>query len=109
MSPTTLDQITAITDAGAKHWQPFDRKSSSQWRSEYERQAAGGHGALMVRVLEGLGIQRIRQSGNHATFRHPDGRWTIVSVHGGETIPNGTLHKIIRDAGLTVDELIDML
>ncbi len=63
----------------------------------------------MVRVLERLGFQRIRQSGSHATFRHPDGRWTIVSVHGGKTIPSGTLRKIIRDAGLTVDELIDML
>ena len=48
-----------------------------------------------TKVLERLGFQRIRQSGSHATYRHPDGRWTIVSVHGGKTIPGGTLRKII--------------
>ncbi|HID86236.1 MAG TPA: type II toxin-antitoxin system HicA family toxin [Anaerolineae bacterium] len=60
-------------------------------------------------VLEAIGFQRIRQSGSHATYRHPDGRWTIVSIHPGKTIPKGTLRKIIRDAGLTVDEFIELL
>lgn len=63
----------------------------------------------VIRVLERLGFHRIRQSGSHATFRHPDGRWTIVSVHAGKTIPSGTLRKIIRDAGLSVQEFIDLL
>ena len=63
----------------------------------------------VIKVLERLGFQRIRQSGSHATFRHPDGRWTIVSVHAGKTIPSGTLRKIIRDAGLAVDEFVDLL
>ncbi len=58
----------------------------------------------VVQVLESIGFQRIRQSGSHATYRHPDGRWTIVSMHLGKTIPKGTLRKIIRDAGLTVEE-----
>ena len=58
----------------------------------------------VVKVLESIGFQRIRQSGSHVTYRHPDGRWTIVSVHPGKTIPKGTLRKIIRDAGLTVEE-----
>jgi len=64
---------------------------------------------LVVKVLKNLGFQLIRQSGSHATYRHPDGRWTIVSVHPGKTIPKGTLRKIIRDAGLTVDEFLDMM
>ncbi|MDW8319307.1 MAG: type II toxin-antitoxin system HicA family toxin [Anaerolineae bacterium] len=63
----------------------------------------------VVRVLEKLGFERIRQSGSHATYRHADGRWTIVSVHAGKTIPKGTLRKIIRDIGLTVDEFIALL
>jgi predicted RNA binding protein YcfA (HicA-like mRNA interferase family) len=45
----------------------------------------------VIAVVERIGFQRIRQSGSHATFRHPDGRWTIVSVHPGKTIPRGTL------------------
>jgi predicted RNA binding protein YcfA (HicA-like mRNA interferase family) len=63
----------------------------------------------VVKVLETLGFQRIRQSGSHATYRHPDGRWTIVSIHPGKTIPKGTLRKIIRDAGLTIEEFIELL
>ena len=57
----------------------------------------------VTKVLERLGFQRIRQSGSHATYRHPDGRWTIVSVHGGKTIPGGTLRKIMRDTVFTVE------
>ena len=63
----------------------------------------------IIRVLESLGFQRIRQSGNHATYRHQDGRWTIVSIHPRRTIPRGTLRKIMRDAGLTIEELIALL
>ena len=63
----------------------------------------------VIKVLEAMGFQRIRQSGSHATYRHPDGRWTIVSIHPGKTIPKGTLRKIIHDAGLTVDEFTALL
>ena len=63
----------------------------------------------IIRVLEAIGFERIRQSGSHATFRHPDGRWTIVSIHPGKTIPRGTLRKILRDAGLTVEQFIELL
>jgi predicted RNA binding protein YcfA (HicA-like mRNA interferase family) len=63
----------------------------------------------VVGVLEKLGFELIRQSGSHATYRHPDGRWTIVAIHSVKTIPKGTLRKIIRDTGLTVDEFWEML
>ena len=63
----------------------------------------------VVKVLETIGFQLIRQSGSHAAYRHPDGRWTIVSLHPGKIIPKGTLRKIIRDAGLTVDEFLEIL
>ncbi|MCJ7584854.1 MAG: type II toxin-antitoxin system HicA family toxin [Anaerolineales bacterium] len=43
------------------------------------------------RVLEKLGFQLIRQSGNHAVFRHPDGRWTTVPLHPGKDVAKGTL------------------
>ena len=63
----------------------------------------------VFKALEAVGFQRIRQSGSHVTYRHPDGHWTIVSVHAGKSIPKGTLRKIIRDAGLTVEEFIELL
>ena len=63
----------------------------------------------VIQVLEAIGFERIRQSGSHVTFRHPDGRWTIVSIHPGKTIPRGTLRKILRDAGLTVEQFVELL
>jgi predicted RNA binding protein YcfA (HicA-like mRNA interferase family) len=55
------------------------------------------------RVLEKLGFQLIRQSGSHAVFRHPDDRWTTVPLHPGKDVAKGTLRKIIKDAGISVD------
>ena len=54
-------------------------------------------------VLEKLGFQLIRQSESHAVYRHPDGRWTTVPLHPGKDVAKGTLRKIIKDAGITVD------
>jgi predicted RNA binding protein YcfA (HicA-like mRNA interferase family) len=58
----------------------------------------------LVRILERLGFRRIRQSGSHAVYQHPDGRWTTVPIHLGRDLPVGTLRKILRDVGLTPDE-----
>lgn len=57
----------------------------------------------VVRVLGRLGFARIRQSGSHAVFHHPDGRWTTVPIHSGD-VAKGTLRRILKDAGITVDE-----
>jgi predicted RNA binding protein YcfA (HicA-like mRNA interferase family) len=56
------------------------------------------------RVLEKLGFQLIRQSGSHAVYHHPDGRWTTVPLHPGKDVAKGTLRKIIKDAGISVDD-----
>ena len=36
-------------------------------------------------------------------LRHPDGRQTYVAMHPG-TLPTGTLHKILKQAALTLAE-----
>jgi predicted RNA binding protein YcfA (HicA-like mRNA interferase family) len=56
------------------------------------------------RILEKLGFQHIRQSGSHAVYRHPDGRWVTVPLHPGKDVAKGTLRKIIKDLGITVEE-----
>jgi predicted RNA binding protein YcfA (HicA-like mRNA interferase family) len=63
----------------------------------------------VIQALEAICFERIRQSGSHATFHHPDGRWTIVSIHPGKTIPRSTLRKILRDANLTVGQFLELL
>ncbi|MDP2950745.1 MAG: type II toxin-antitoxin system HicA family toxin [Chloroflexota bacterium] len=60
------------------------------------------------RVLGRLGFQLIRQSGSHAVYRHPDGRWTTVPIHPGKDVAKGTMRKIIKDVGITVDAFESM-
>jgi predicted RNA binding protein YcfA (HicA-like mRNA interferase family) len=45
-----------------------------------------------------------RQSGSHVVLRHADGRQTYVAMHPGD-IPTGTLRAIVRQSGLTEEEL----
>lgn len=63
----------------------------------------------VVRALERLGFQRIRQRGSHAFFQHPDGRSTVVSVHPGEDIGKGLLRSILRAAKLSPEEFLENL
>ena len=58
----------------------------------------------VIKALEKLGFKRIRQSGSHAAFYHPDGRWTTVPIHKGKGIAKGTLRKILKDTGLSYEE-----
>ena len=60
----------------------------------------------VLRALEALGFQAIRQKGSHMVMRHPDGRTTVVPVHPGEDIGCGLLRKIIRDARVDVEEFL---
>ena len=61
----------------------------------------------VVRILENLGFEQIRQRGSHRQFRHPDGRFTTVPDHKGRDISPFLLRKIADDIRLTVDELIE--
>lgn len=62
-------------------------------------------GAALVRVLEQAGFVVLRVRGSHHVLRHADGRTTVVPVHRGEVIGPGLFAKILRDAGLTADDL----
>ncbi|HEX3778142.1 MAG TPA: type II toxin-antitoxin system HicA family toxin [Pseudonocardiaceae bacterium] len=61
----------------------------------------------VTRVLESLGFAHVRTKGSHLVYRHPDGRVAIVPDHG--TVKRGTLASIIRQAGLTTAEFLDLL
>ncbi|MFZ0185474.1 MAG: type II toxin-antitoxin system HicA family toxin [Streptosporangiaceae bacterium] len=50
-----------------------------------------------------------RINGSHHIMRHPDGRRTTVPVYAGRDIRPGTLRNILRDTGLTVDDLRRLL
>jgi len=40
---------------------------------------------------------------------HPDGRRAVVAFHAGRTVPIGTLKRIIKDAGLTVEQFNELV
>jgi predicted RNA binding protein YcfA (HicA-like mRNA interferase family) len=62
-------------------------------------------GSQLVNALEKAGFV----VGSHHIMRHPDGRRTTVPVHAGRDIRPGTLRNILRDTGLTVDDLRRLL
>ena len=56
-----------------------------------------------------MGFDRVRQRGSHVVLKHPDGRMTVVPVHGGEDIGVGLLLKIIKDARVSKEEFLKLL
>lgn len=66
-------------------------------------------GEAVIRALAKVGFAVIRIKGSHHFLQHPDGRSTVVPVHGGETLGPGLILKILRDVELTRDEFIDLL
>jgi predicted RNA binding protein YcfA (HicA-like mRNA interferase family) len=66
-------------------------------------------GKQLLLALEKGGFTPIRVRGSHHFLRHPDGRATVVPLHSGETIGSGLLAKILRDADLSVQQLIELL
>ena len=60
----------------------------------------------VIKILEHLGFQEVRQRGSHKQFRHPNGRATTVPFHAGRDISPILLKQIARDIELIVDELL---
>ena len=61
----------------------------------------------IIKILESLGFEEVRQRGSHKQFRHPDGRGTTVPVHGGRDISPILLRQIIKDIALTPEEFLE--
>ncbi len=61
----------------------------------------------MVRLLVKLGFSEIRQKGSHKSFRHADGRTTVVPFHD-EDLGRGLIRKILKDIEITPDEYENM-
>ncbi len=64
----------------------------------------------VVRALGRAGFRVHRIKGSHHHLRNPLRPETrpVVPVHRGD-LPPGTLRAIIKQAGLTIDEFLDLL
>jgi len=70
-------------------------------------------GLELVSALKKAGFEIARQKGSHVQMRKfmPDGRKAAfpVPVHTGRILKTGTQKGILRLAGISTDELIDLL
>ena len=57
----------------------------------------------MVKLLNTIGFVEVRQKGSHKTFKHNDGRTTVIPFHG-EDLGRGLIRKILRDIEISTDE-----
>ena len=64
-------------------------------------------GQQVVLALGRAGFQQVSQRGSHVKVRHSDGRQAIVPMH--RELARGTLRSILRQAGLSAEELGELL
>ncbi len=60
-----------------------------------------------IRAFQKLGYQLDHQTGSHIILRHPQMRRLTVPNH--RELAKGTLRALIREAGLTKDEFVNLL
>jgi predicted RNA binding protein YcfA (HicA-like mRNA interferase family) len=67
-------------------------------------------GKDVVRVVRRLGFEFRRQTGSHAIYVRPtDHARVVIPMHSAVTIKRKTLHGIIHDLKLTVEEFANLL
>ncbi len=60
-------------------------------------------GAEIIRMLERMGFAQVRQRGSHVVLRRGDAG-CVVPLH--KEVKTGTLAGILRQAGVTIDDLL---
>ena len=61
-------------------------------------------GKKLCKILEKLGFEKIYGKGSHIRFKHPDGRRTVVPIHGNEEIGTGLLNEILKPAKISRED-----
>ena len=60
----------------------------------------------VVKGLQALGFEKIRQKGSHAIFHHKDCRTAPVSIHPTKTISPYLLSDILKHLDVDEDEFL---
>jgi len=60
-----------------------------------------------VRAFRKVGYEVDHQTGSHMILRHPSGR--RLTVPNQRELAKGTLRALIRDAGLTKEQFVELL
>jgi predicted RNA binding protein YcfA (HicA-like mRNA interferase family) len=61
----------------------------------------------IIKILQKMGFQKVRQEGSHVFMQHPDGRTTVIPNHPGEDVDRGLLNKILKkDLGIEREDFM---
>ncbi len=63
----------------------------------------------IIKVLERNGFVLTRQSGSHRIYKNADGARATVPFHAGKILHPKVLKSIMHEAGLSSEELRDLL
>lgn len=63
----------------------------------------------IIKLLEQKGFIKVRQSGSHAIFHHANGNRTTVPIHSSKSLGIGLLKQIMRDTGISENELREFI
>jgi predicted RNA binding protein YcfA (HicA-like mRNA interferase family) len=70
-------------------------------------------GKELVKALERVGFEVVRQRGSHVQVRREEADGSVVTfpvpVHAGKTIKRGTLSGILRKAGIDAEQLRSLI
>lgn len=66
-------------------------------------------GREAARAFEALGYEVVRQRGSHLRLRHADGSRPPLTVPNHRELKTGLLRRLIRDAGIGVEEFIRLI
>ncbi len=67
-------------------------------------------GSEAVRAFRKAGFHTDRYAGSHEILKKPGHPFHLsVPVHKGKNVATGTLRALIADAGLTVEEFVELL
>jgi predicted RNA binding protein YcfA (HicA-like mRNA interferase family) len=58
-------------------------------------------GREMCKILEMIGFKKVHQVGSHVRYAHPDGRKTVVPVHGNEELGTGLIKEILKQSRIS--------
>jgi predicted RNA binding protein YcfA (HicA-like mRNA interferase family) len=66
-------------------------------------------GKELSKILERIGFEMIQGKGSHLRLKHPDGRRTVIPIHGNEKIGKGLLKEILKQVKLSREEFEKLL
>ena len=63
----------------------------------------------IVRALQLLGFEFVRQRGSHIRLKHPDGRFATVPDHGSRELRREFILDILKQAGVEIGDFLAAL